>query len=206
VPARDPKTAKGSPVVRGFALRSIQELQDMSESQMSDKSFSKSFFLMIGLLLLLTLFLVVLAHINSGEVAGKLAAQRHAELENVIAERVAPVGTLTIGDPGEVAVADSGDGSPTTAPSDEAAEPRSGEAVYQQACLACHGAGIAGAPRTDDPAAWGDRIAKGMDTLYDHAINGFQGEAGMMPARGGNTSLSDDEVRAAVDYMLEAAQ
>jgi cytochrome c5 len=73
-----------------------------------------------------------------------------------------------------------------------------GAGVYSQACTACHGAGIAGAPKTGDKGAWGSRIAKGKPTLYDHAIKGI----GAMPAKGGNAGLSDDAVKAAVDYLV----
>ena len=59
--------------------------------------------------------------------------------------------------------------------------------------------GMMGAPTFGDPAAWSDRIAKGMDTLNDHAINGF----GKMKPKGGKKSLSDEEVMAAVAYMVE---
>ena len=81
-----------------------------------------------------------------------------------------------------------------------------GEQVYSMACMACHGAGIAGAPRTGDVGAWSERIAAGLDTLVSHAINGFQGPKGMMPAKGGNPSLSDAEVQAAVEYMVAQSQ
>jgi len=83
---------------------------------------------------------------------------------------------------------------------------RSGEDVYNGACMACHAAGIAGAPRVGDVAGWADRIAQGADTLYAHAIQGFQGKAGVMPAKGGNMALSDDEVKAAVDHMVAESQ
>ena len=81
-----------------------------------------------------------------------------------------------------------------------------GEAVYNAGCIACHGAGIAGAPRVGDADAWVERMAAGMDVVIDHAINGYQGSKGMMPAKGGNPSLSDDEVKAAVEYMVAASQ
>lgn len=81
-----------------------------------------------------------------------------------------------------------------------------GKAVYDQACMACHAQGVAGAPKFGDTEAWVDRIAKGVDTLYEHSINGFQGDAGVMPPKGGFTNLSDEEVKAAVDYMVENAQ
>ncbi len=77
-----------------------------------------------------------------------------------------------------------------------------GQAVYTKACNACHGAGVAGAPKLGDKAAWKDRIAQGKATLYEHAIKGFKGKKGFMPAKGGWANLSDDEVKAAVDYMV----
>jgi cytochrome c5 len=82
----------------------------------------------------------------------------------------------------------------------------SGESVYKTACSACHTAGVAGAPKTGDKAAWAPRIAQGKETLYKHAILGFQGKMGVMPAKGGNTSLSDADVKASVDYMLAAVK
>lgn len=80
-----------------------------------------------------------------------------------------------------------------------------GAAVYNQACVACHGAGVAGAPKLGDKADWAPRIQQGKDTLYTHAINGYQGQKGVMPPRGGSNK-SDAEVRAAVDYMVNQSQ
>jgi len=77
-----------------------------------------------------------------------------------------------------------------------------GQKVYDKACASCHKTGVAGAPKMGDAAAWKDRIAKDKETLYKHAINGFQGDSGFMPAKGGFTNLSDAEVKAAVDYMI----
>ena len=77
-----------------------------------------------------------------------------------------------------------------------------GEKTYKMACFACHGTGAAGAPKFADKAAWKDRIAKGNDTMYKHAIEGFQGSAGFMPAKGGRADLSDADVKAAVDYIV----
>ena len=75
---------------------------------------------------------------------------------------------------------------------------KSGEEVYNGACVACHGAGIAGAPKTGDKGVWAPRIAQGVNTLYEHAIKGFKA----MPAKGGQVALSDDEVKAAVDFQV----
>lgn len=76
-----------------------------------------------------------------------------------------------------------------------------GEKVYTATCLACHGAAVLGAPKFGDKAAWDPRVAKGKDLLYTNAINGVK----MMPPRGGNAALKDEEVKAAVDYMLSKA-
>ena len=81
-----------------------------------------------------------------------------------------------------------------------------GRAVWLANCEGCHGYGIADAPIPMKPAQWEARIARGTAVLYDHALNGFFGpEDTEMPARGGNAELSDDEVRAAVDYMVALA-
>jgi cytochrome c5 len=77
--------------------------------------------------------------------------------------------------------------------------------VYSATCVACHGAGIAGAPKFGDKGAWAARIAQGNNVLYDHALKGFQGKAGMMPPKGGS-SAADADVKAAVDYMVAAAK
>ena len=83
---------------------------------------------------------------------------------------------------------------------------QSGPQVYNAACNVCHGNGVAGAPITGDADAWAARIAQGNEILYRHAIESFAGEAGYMPAKGGNVSLSDEEVIAAVDYMVEESR
>lgn len=83
---------------------------------------------------------------------------------------------------------------------------KSGDAVYKEACMACHASGVAGAPKLGDKAAWKDRIAQGNDKMYEHAIKGFQGKAGFMPAKGGRADLSDDEVKAAVEHMVSKAK
>lgn len=77
-----------------------------------------------------------------------------------------------------------------------------GKKIYGNVCSMCHAAGVAGAPKPGDKADWGPRIAQGNDVLYKHAIEGFTGAKGMMPARGGSAKLSDDEVKAAVDFMV----
>jgi cytochrome c5 len=112
-----------------------------------------------------------------------------------VAERIKPVGQVSVlsvetqREPVKIAAA-------APAPS------RDGQQVYQASCVACHGAGIAGAPKLGDKGQWAKNIAKGVDALYASAVNGVQGSAGVMPPRGGNPALSNAEVKAAVDYML----
>ncbi len=101
------------------------------------------------------------------------------------------------------------------APAAEAAAPAAagavastdqGKSVFNKTCALCHAAGVAGAPMPGNKDDWGPRIAQGMDTLYTHALDGFTGAKGMMPARGGAATLSDDEVKAAVDHMVALSQ
>lgn len=77
-----------------------------------------------------------------------------------------------------------------------------GEEVYKKTCNLCHQAAVAGAPKFGLKAEWEPRIAQGMNILYEHAIKGYAGSKGTMPPKGGNPALSDDDVKAAVDYMV----
>ncbi len=81
-----------------------------------------------------------------------------------------------------------------------------GKSVFNKTCSLCHASGAAGAPKFGNKDEWGPRIAQGNDVLYKHALEGFTGTKGAMPARGGNTSLSDDEVKAAVNYMVSSSK
>jgi cytochrome c5 len=77
-------------------------------------------------------------------------------------------------------------------------KPKSGEEVYTGTCAMCHGAGVGGAPKLGDKAAWQPRIAQGAATLHDHAVVGIRA----MPPKGTCAACSDDEVKAAVDYIV----
>jgi len=89
---------------------------------------------------------------------------------------------------------------------ESAPENMHGKAIYNKSCAVCHDHGVAGAPKTGDNEIWGDRIVTGMEALVGRAINGYIGEDGAMPAKGGNMSLSDEDVAAAVHYMVEQSQ
>ncbi len=168
-----------------------------SEPEMSDGQFTNLFSIMIGGLIVLTIALIILAVFVSSGVNKSDLNDRARDSQT--AERIAPAGRITVGD---AASAQSASPSGGDAGSDEVA---SGADVYQNNCAACHANGVAGAPVFGDEAAWSERIAQGMETLYQHSIEGFQGDAGVMPAKGGNTSLSDEAVMAAVDHMVDAA-
>ena len=80
-----------------------------------------------------------------------------------------------------------------------AAGPRSGAQVYSKSCVACHSVGVMGAPKLHDAADWSPRIAKGLDTMLEHAIKGFNA----MPPKGTCGDCSDDEIKAAIEHMIE---
>lgn len=94
---------------------------------------------------------------------------------------------------------------PVAAPAAPVAENTVGKSAYGKTCALCHAAGVAGAPKPGDKADWGPRIAQGMDVLHKHALEGFTGAKGQMPARGGST-LSDDDVKAAVAFMVDQSR
>lgn len=127
--------------------------------------------------------------------AGSTAAWALSDKQRAAIEaRIAPVGEVCLlGDSscgGAVAVAN--------------AAPRSGEEVYNAACIACHSSGAGGAPIVGDIAAWQPRIAVGMAALYDSGVNGVPGTS--MMAKGGCMSCSDEEINGAVDFMVAGSQ
>jgi len=110
-------------------------------------------------------------------------------IQAAIEESIKPVGQVNVGSVPAPAPA------ATTAAVD-------GESVYKSSCMACHATGAAGAPKVGDTAAWKARIGQGTDTLLKHALEGFKA----MPPRGGNASLSDEAVKAAIEYMVSKSQ
>jgi cytochrome c5 len=161
-----------------------------------DKKFFDNFMLVLGVILLITVFLFFLARQMSGNTQEQWL-QQEPEAKALSDARLKPVGT----------VVQAGDPQPQQATVQApVAAARSGADVYAEACAACHGAGIAGAPRIGDSAAWAPRIGQGMDTLVMHATQGFQGNAGYMPAKGGRVDLSDADVASAVEHMVSQSQ
>jgi len=160
---------------------------------MTDREFLKMFSGLLAALVALTVVIFVLAQMVVGGSA--LKKTKTVAADKGVAERIKPVGELTVSSQ----VMDS------LIPSANAAGD-AGKATYEKSCGVCHVAGVAGAPKLGDKAAWKDRIAQGNDKLYTHALKGFQGKVGMMPPKGGNAALSDADVKAAVDYMVGASK
>ncbi len=140
----------------------------------------------------LGIFAVAVYFIAQPVMAAEDAAGGNTMLTQAVEENIKPVGTVIVGDE-------------AAAGADEAAAaaaPRSGEEVFNSACMACHATGAAGAPKVGDTAAWAPRIAQGMDTLVLHSINGLNA----MPPRGTCADCSDEDLKAAVTYMVERSQ
>jgi cytochrome c5 len=171
-----------------------------------DTHFINVFSVVIGLLVAVAIALFALARIVASQTQDKEILEDASYVRNV-EQRVSPFAKEAVSGQDNTALAIKADeGSAQPAAAGTAEMPKTGEALFQQTCSACHGAGIAGAPKAGDKAAWAPRIAKGMPTLYDHAEKGFQGSAGVMPAKGGRTDAPDDLVKQAVDYMVGMAK
>ncbi|MDJ0699802.1 MAG: c-type cytochrome [Woeseiaceae bacterium] len=174
----------------------------MSSNENKDQKFFDMYSLVIGGLVVFAVFILILA-MNISEQTQAVYVRGGAEYQAAVSERIRPLGEVYL--PGEEQQAEA----PTVTAVEEpepVATTMSGPDVYNQACLACHATGAGGAPIVGDAGAWTARIAQGNDVLYDHAINGFTGEAGVMLPKGGRLDLSDDAVKAAVDYMVAESQ
>jgi len=188
-----------------------------------DRRFFELFSIVLGAIVLFTIIIFFVAR----HIAG--ATQLEWVKEEIASgaeqqERLAPVGRVAVtgeSAPESAAPADAapaGGAAPATEPPGGTAAPAgdaaaaaapaamSGEQVYNTVCFACHATGAAGAPKLGDKADWGPRIAQGEDTLVKHAIDGFQGQKGVMPPKGGRVDISDDAIKAAVEFMMSKAQ
>jgi cytochrome c5 len=164
-----------------------------------DRKFFDTFMLILGILVAITIGLMLLAGMISNRTAKQFLEQDPRKIEETLS-RIAPVARVAVAGKDNSALA-----VPAAAPT-VAAVDLPGDQVYQQVCTACHGAGIAGAPKTGDKAAWAPRIAQGMDLLHKHSLEGFTGKSGVMPAKGGRVDLTDQSVINAVDHMVSLAK
>lgn len=164
-----------------------------------DRKFFDTFMLVLGILIGIAILLYVLARIVASGTQEKHVITDPVN-QAVVAERIAPVAKVAVAGQDNSALA------PVQAAAAEPAKELGGEEVFNMACMACHGAGVAGAPKFGDKAAWAPRIAKGADTLHKHALEGFQGNAGFMPPKGGRADLADKSIMNAVDYMVAGSK
>ena len=164
-----------------------------------DLDFLKKFSMIIAFLMALTVALILLAHHLMGVLPPEVseqAAQRQLQ-------RIAPVGAVYAGQTGAAAQAAATAAAAAKAASQVAYDGTlDGAVIFQNLCTGCHTTGAGNAP-TMDKAHWAARIPQGVDTLHKHAIEGFTGpDGGVMPAKGGNPALTDEQVIATVDWML----
>jgi cytochrome c5 len=169
-----------------------------------DRKFLDRFSLTIGILVGVGVALFFLA-VTVGSSGSTERLLSEPEYRRQVEARLAPPARIAIAGEDNAALAIKPDASAKAA-QPAVAMPTTGTGVYEQVCVACHAQGIGGAPRFGDATAWSARIAKGKNTLYTHAIEGFKGEAGIMPPKGGRTDLADDLIRAAVDHMIESSR
>jgi cytochrome c5 len=164
-------------------------------SSSAEKNFLNIFMLIVGLLVAVSFATFLLARFMAGATQSVYGLLDEPYQEQVL-DNIRPVGRVALA--GEQ-VTDT----VQVATIEPVAEVLSGPQVYNQACVACHGAGIGGAPTVGQNADWGTRVAQGKDVLRDHVINGYQGDAGYMPPKGGRIDLSDEEIVSAMNYMLD---
>jgi cytochrome c5 len=174
-------------------------------NQNQDAKFIRKFSIVLGGLVVIGIACFMLAQYVYSRFAETPNPDQRERRDQEVSQRIAPVGQVNVGtealtlaaeDTDTVAVAQTG------AAAETSADP--GKTAYDKICFACHAQGIAGAPKFGDKAAWEPRLQKGVDMLVSNVVNGFQGETGVMPPRGGLPNLSDEDVRASVIYMLQA--
>ncbi len=169
-----------------------------------DTQFINKFSLVIGILAVMAIVFFVAGRMIGAQVDAQ-DARSGPDYSKGVAARVAPLGQEAVAGQNNAALAITPVASATAATAGGAsgpAMPTSGKELFDQTCSACHGAGIAGAPKAGDKAAWASHIAKGLPTLYQHALHGFTGSTGTMPAKGGRTDVPDAMVEQAVNYMV----
>ena len=163
-----------------------------------DLEFLKKFSLVIGFLVLVTLGLMAGAYYVHLQLPPEVSPVAVKQTQ----ARIAPAGAVYAGSTGAAAQAAATAAAAAHAASQVAyGGTTDGSVIYGQLCTGCHTSGAGGAP-TLTAAGMGARAAKGKDTLYSNAINGYTGSAGVMPAKGGNPALTDEQVKATVDWMM----
>ena len=169
----------------------------------TDRVFLRHFSMVIGFLVLVMFALMGLAAYLYSYNPPAQNPQRDQEVQ----ARIAPVGGVYAGDTGRAALIAAQDAAKKAAESQVAyGGTLDGKTIFGNLCKTCHENAATGAPVLTDKGAWAPRIGQGMETLFTHAINGFTGSKGAMPAKGGNASLTDAQVKATVQWMVSQAK
>ena|SRR5207248_2875049 len=203
---RRPFTELGAKPLYLILPRQIQRLGADDIVSKQDTHFINVFSMVIGLLVAIAIALFALARVVASQTQDKQILTEADYYKNV-EERVRPFARVAVAGKDNSALAVQAPAGAAPAGGAATAQiPKTGEELFQQTCSACHGQGIGGAPKAGDKAAWAPRMAKGKDTLYQHALQGFQGSSGLMPPKGGRTDIPDDLVKQAVDHMMQMVQ
>ena len=170
-----------------------------------DRHFINVFSAVLGILIAIALLLIGVSRlVDSGPKGARdiedplMQAKAH--------ERIKPFGQVAVAGADNSSLAIQAPPAPKGETPVVSALPTDGKTTYDAVCAVCHAAGIAFAPKVGDKAAWAPRIAQGLATLDKHAIEGYQGSAGFMPAKGGRADLTDDLVKAAVEQMVSQSR
>ena len=164
-----------------------------------DSQFITVFSVVIGLLVVVAVILFALSR-NVAAHTEDIEVFTDPQYVATVQERTAPFAREAVAGQNNSALAiqsPAGRG-PTVA----LAVPKNGKQLFEQVCSTCHGPGLVGAPKAGDKMAWASAIAEGKASLYQHALHGYTGKTGTMPAKGGRTDLPDALIKQGVDYML----
>lgn len=165
----------------------------------TDRVFLRHFSMVIGFLVVVMIGLILFAM----QIYAHHPPPRNPAEQEEVAARIAPVGAVYAGDTGRAALLAAQEAAKKAAAATVAyGGTLDGKTIFSNLCQTCHTNAATGAPLITDKAAWAPRLAQGFDTLLKHALEGYQGSKGVMPAKGGNPALTDAQVKATVEWML----